>query len=219
MNKRSDKALEARVAQLEERYRLIADNLVDAIWVADADSLQIVFITPSIERLSGFTPEEYQGLAPQETMTPSSYQKVMKALGKGRKQLEQGISIKNTIELEMVHKNGHVYWVELTSRFLQEAGEPLRIVGVTSDITQRKTGEKKREDLIQELGQALAEKERLLTENRVLRELLPICSGCKRIRDEQGNWWPLDLYVSRRTEARLTHTICPDCRRVIYPEV
>ena len=68
-------------------------------------------------------------------------------------------------------------------------------------------------------GEALAEKDRLLKEVKVLRGLLQICSGCKRIRDEQGRWWPLDAYVRDRTEAKLTHTICPDCDEVYYGDL
>jgi hypothetical protein len=49
--------------------------------------------------------------------------------------------------------------------------------------------------------------------------LLPICSGCKRIRDESGKWWPLDAYVKARTEAEFTHTICSDCKDVFYPDL
>ena len=66
---------------------------------------------------------------------------------------------------------------------------------------------------------ALAEKESLLKEVKLLKGLLPICSGCKRIRDENGRWWPLDAYVKARTEAELTHTICADCQDVFYSDL
>ena len=59
----------------------------------------------------------------------------------------------------------------------------------------------------------------LLKEIKVLQELLPICSGCKRIRDEEGKWWPFDLYVKEKTEADLTHTMCNDCEEVFYPDL
>jgi len=52
-----------------------------------------------------------------------------------------------------------------------------------------------------------------------LEGLLPICAGCKRIRDAVGGWVAVEEYVSARTEAAFTHGICPDCRRRLYPEI
>jgi hypothetical protein len=69
------------------------------------------------------------------------------------------------------------------------------------------------------LAAALAEKERLLKEMKILKALLPICSGCRRIRDDYGKWWPLELYVREHTDSSFSHTICPDCKDVIYPDL
>lgn len=51
-----------------------------------------------------------------------------------------------------------------------------------------------------------------------LRGLLPICSNCKKIRDEQGGWQPIELYIARRSSAQFTHGICPDCLTALYAE-
>lgn len=51
----------------------------------------------------------------------------------------------------------------------------------------------------------------LLEEVRQLKGLLKICSYCKRIHDVDGQWQPVEVYVSRRSDARFTHTICQDC--------
>ncbi len=71
------------------------------------------------------------------------------------------------------------------------------------------------EDLVdrrtQELRQALAEV-------KTLHGLLPICAACKKIRDEQGAWNPLEVYVESHSEAAFTHGMCPDCARRLYPE-
>ena len=52
-----------------------------------------------------------------------------------------------------------------------------------------------------------------------LEGLLPICAGCKRIREDGGGWIAVEEYVAARTEAAFTHGICPDCRQRLYPEV
>ena len=54
---------------------------------------------------------------------------------------------------------------------------------------------------------------------RVLQGLLPICSFCKRIRDEAGDWRQLESYIASRSTARFSHTFCPECGRQHYPEL
>jgi hypothetical protein len=56
----------------------------------------------------------------------------------------------------------------------------------------------------------------LAREARVLTGLLPICSFCKKIRDEGGGWHPLELYISEHSEALLSHSLCPECTRTHY---
>ena len=51
-----------------------------------------------------------------------------------------------------------------------------------------------------------------------LKGLLPICSGCKKIRDDAGDWKPLEQYIEARSEARFSHGLCQDCLRRLYPE-
>jgi hypothetical protein len=50
-----------------------------------------------------------------------------------------------------------------------------------------------------------------------LEGLLPICASCKKIRDEMGLWHTLESYISGHSEAEFTHSICPDCRKQLYP--
>jgi hypothetical protein len=55
-------------------------------------------------------------------------------------------------------------------------------------------------------------------EIRKLSSLLPICASCKKIRDDQGRWHPLETYISGHSDTDFSHGICPDCARKIYPE-
>ncbi|HEU4388434.1 MAG TPA: DUF4118 domain-containing protein [Blastocatellia bacterium] len=74
--------------------------------------------------------------------------------------------------------------------------------------------------------QVAIEKERLITELQnalgevtTLKGLLPICTSCKRIRDtSNGTWNELETYISRRSEATFSHTMCPECARRVYPK-
>ena len=56
-------------------------------------------------------------------------------------------------------------------------------------------------------------------EIKILRGILPICSFCKRIRDENEKWFQIEAYISRHSEALFSHGICPECERKHYPEV
>jgi hypothetical protein len=54
---------------------------------------------------------------------------------------------------------------------------------------------------------------------KVLRGFIPICASCKKMRDDQGFWTRLEVYLTEHSEASLTHGICPDCARQLYPEL
>gem|GEM_PF-914008 len=70
-------------------------------------------------------------------------------------------------------------------------------------------------ELLKERTDAL---ERALAEVKVLRGLLPICAGCKKIRNDEGLWVRVDAYLAEHTDAQFTHGLCPDCVRRLYPD-
>ena len=71
------------------------------------------------------------------------------------------------------------------------------------------------EELVEERTQDL---QVALREVKTLSGLLPICSSCKKIRDEQGEWVRVEKYISTRSEAEFSHSICPECRDRMYPQ-
>lgn len=79
-------------------------------------------------------------------------------------------------------------------------------LGFCEDISIQRKAEEDRERLVQELTRALAEV-------RQLSGLLPICATCKKIRDDQGQWSPMEAYISSHSEADFTHGICPECAK------
>jgi sensor domain CHASE-containing protein len=93
----------------------------------------------------------------------------------------------------------------LQSRALIQANQELK-----QDITARKQTEAERDRLIQELQEALAKV-------KTLTGLIPICSGCKKIRDDQNYWHQVDHYIQKHSEATFTHGMCPDCLKKYFP--
>ncbi len=57
-----------------------------------------------------------------------------------------------------------------------------------------------------------------LREVKVLRGILPICSFCKKIRDDHGNWNQVEAYIKGRSNAEFSHSVCPDCMKKHYSE-
>ena len=62
------------------------------------------------------------------------------------------------------------------------------------------------------------ELQKALDEVKQLRGFLPICANCKNIRDDQGYWTQIESYICNHSEAKFTHSICPDCATKLYPE-
>jgi PAS domain S-box-containing protein len=87
-----------------------------------------------------------------------------------------------------------------------------RIGALYALALQRKWYEEERERL-------LLEREAALAQVKQLSGLLPICSGCKKIRDDRGYWQQIEHYISEHSEADFTHGLCPDCLRKIYPDL
>ncbi|MFZ1200592.1 MAG: response regulator [Desulfobacterales bacterium] len=70
------------------------------------------------------------------------------------------------------------------------------------------------------------ERQRLLTELKTaldhveqLQGMLPICSACKKIRDDKGYWNRIESYISKYSKVKFSHGICPDCAKKLYPEL
>ena len=72
--------------------------------------------------------------------------------------------------------------------------------------------EEERENLIIDLQKAI-------DEVKTLQGLIPICAKCKKIRDDRGLWEQIEGYISERADVKFSHSICPDCRNELYPNL
>lgn len=115
-------------------------------------------------------------------------------------------------EVKNKAKDGSFYWVDASiTPFLDAAGNPRQYVAIRTDITERKHYEAEREKLIAELQRALADL-------KTLSGMLPICAGCKKIRDDQGYWNQIETYISKHSGASFSHGLCPQCALKVYEE-
>jgi DNA-binding NtrC family response regulator len=108
-------------------------------------------------------------------------------------------------------KSGATDYV-LKDRLSRLAPAVNRALAEVKEKKERKKAEAEREQIIVELQAALARV-------KTLSGLLPICAGCKKIRDDKGYWNQIEIYISSHTEAEFSHGLCPDCEKKAYEEL
>jgi len=101
---------------------------------------------------------------------------------------------------------GAADWLAMTNRVLS-----LITIWVAAILVLlHKRAEEEREVLVRQLQDALAN-------IKTLHGLLPICSSCKKIRDDHGSWNQLESYIAAHSDVEFTHGICPECVQKLYP--
>src|SRR4030042_2051797 len=104
----------------ERLYRLMADNVTDVIWIMDTN-LRLIYISPSVERLRGFTVDEVMTQRLEEIFTPASLEVALKLVGEelsSRKPERIGLVKLGTMGLEMLCKDGSTVWTETRGTML-----------------------------------------------------------------------------------------------------
>ncbi|MCK9230169.1 MAG: PAS domain S-box protein [Syntrophales bacterium] len=126
------------------RYRLLAEEMTDVVWIRDLD-LRVIYVSPSIEKMLGFTPEEWGLQSIADQLTPASLSLVYDTLARELALEKQAIADPDrtvTIESEYYHKDGSTRWGEtLISGIRNDQGALAEIHGVTRDTTGRKWAE------------------------------------------------------------------------------
>ena len=135
---------EAALRRSERSYRLLAENMADVVTLLDLDLRQL-YVSPSILRLRGYTPEESMAQTVDERMTSASAAAMARVLSEeiALEASGQGDPHRfRTVELELRHRDGSTVWVETTATFLRDdAGRPSGIIAVSRNIADRKQTE------------------------------------------------------------------------------
>ncbi|PRR83686.1 diguanylate cyclase [Clostridium vincentii] len=137
------KEIEKRLRESEERHRLLADNASDVIWTMDLEG-KFTYISPSVEKLRGYSVEEVLKQSQEEVLCPSSLIHMKQGLENAIKSVQNNQPFKDFRgELEQPCKDGSTVWTEVTvSGMYNEEGGFIGMLGVTRNITKRKKMEK-----------------------------------------------------------------------------
>lgn len=178
------KELEAELRESEKRYRLIAENVSDVIWILDLD-LKYIYVSPSVKEMRGFFSEELIGKHIKESMTDSSFDIVKKIFEERMKtfasESEESQSRSINLEIEMRHRNGSSIWTEIRAVIIKDKkNNPYGVQGVTRDITARKKAEDALTEQLALLDEKVKERtrelaktnEELIRSNRIKSEFL-----------------------------------------------
>jgi PAS domain S-box-containing protein len=153
-------------------------------------------INPAWERALGYTIDELRSRPFIEFVHPDDRERTLEQNRKVRAG-DHALSFEN----RYVCKDGSYRWLLWNAA---PDSQHKVIYSVARDITERKRAEEEREQLVRDLLAALAEV-------RTLRAILPICSYCRKVRDDEDYWHSVEGYISQHTDMKFSHGVCPDC--------
>lgn len=130
----------------EEKYRLLAENTGDVIWVMNMNTMKYIYISPSIEQLRGYTVEEAMAQTFEESMTAESAKYLME-IEEATKSMEKFLAdpanpVIQIHEIRQPCKNGEIIWVETSTKFRLNDKNEIETVGTSRNIENRKKIEK-----------------------------------------------------------------------------
>jgi PAS domain S-box-containing protein len=191
-----------------ENFRLLSEQVTDMLSRHTPDGVY-QYASPASRMLIGYEPEELIGVPVFSLFHPDDLEAA---------RLTHERIHRNPAPVTFTHrlrnKGGNYVWCECRLRAERhpESGEVVQIHAVARDISERKAEQEEREHLIEELKRAL-------DSNKVLRGLLSICACCKNIRDDNGHWLQIETYIRNRSQADFSHSLCPECAKLLYPDL
>lgn len=192
----------------EKFFQNLIQNSLDVIFTIDLQG-GLRFRNKVAEKMTGYSVDALMTMNIRDLVSLKDQDYLFDRLEKRIK----GEVLPQPFSFEIIHKGGHRVPVELTTTPIKDtAGKLFGVQGVARDITKRKQAEREQERLIAELQNALSEV-------KTLSGLLPICSHCKKIRDDKGSWIQLESFIHERSKAKFSHGICPDCKKIYYPDL
>jgi PAS domain S-box-containing protein len=198
VSKHTYEELERNDFDREHLYKSLFENNYSVMLLIDPETGAINDANPSACLFYGYEKDKLTNLKITDINTLSR-KKVFMEMEKAKSEKRNYFNFKHRLS------NGTIRDVEVFSGPIVISEKAL-LCSVIHDISERKSAEKERERLINELQNALSEV-------KILRGFLPICASCKKIRDDKGYWNQIESYIRDHSEAEFTHSICPKCAK------
>lgn len=133
---------------MEEKLKFIYENIQDVVWVLDVETRKMTYVSPSVVKLRGYTPEEVLEQRIEDTLTFESRKKIVGLLDKMIHEYYSGNKDTRFIgELEQYTRDGSTVWIEVVGSFIaDESGRIKELLGVSRNITHRKIAQEKLEE-------------------------------------------------------------------------
>jgi PAS domain S-box-containing protein len=196
------KRIEAALRRNEQLYRTLARNIPNgSVFMFDED-LRYTLVDGTGLRDSGPPKEVFEGRTMREVFD-AELCRILEPAYQGALKGQASV-----IEASYAER---IYEVRVLP-VRDECGRVRAGMAMTQDITERKRVEKDREELIRRLQEALSS-------IKTLRGLIPICSSCRRIRNDQGYWQQVDEYIREHSDVRFSHGLCKECAQKLYPDL
>jgi len=189
-----------------ERYKELVELLPETVYEMDLAG-NLTYVNPKAYERFGYTREDFErGLNAFSMIIPEDLDRVHENISKvisGKRSPNQYTALR---------KDGTTFSSQFYSSVIYDAGNPVGLRGFIIDITELKEVE----NTLRKERNAL---QKAISELKILKGLIPICSTCKKIRDDKGYWNQIENYIRDHSEAEFSHDICIDCARKLYPEL
>ncbi len=203
-----DRRVAREIENNREKFRNLAELTSDWLWEVDCKGL-FSYTNPVVYNLLGYTPEEVLGKSAFSFM-PQQESLRLQALFEHA--LAAGQPLKNIESINRC-KDGSRVTLEISGVPIHdETGGIIGYRGINRDVSVRKDNETRLRKESESLRKSLARVKRLSG-------ILPICSSCKKIRDETGCWVQIEKFIENNSDAEFSHGVCPECAHKLYPEL
>ena len=191
-----------------QRFRKALDSVSSYVYMKDTQSRYVYANRLTLE-LFGSSSKELVGCDDTCFFPPET----VKRLREIDLRVFAGEETFEEIDVANMGAGRRIYWEIKTPIYADAERKTIwGLLGISTDITERKKMVEEREKLIGELKAALAN-------IKTLSGMLPICAYCKKIRDDKGYWEEVATYITKHSDTLFSHGICPDCAKKVYEEL
>ena len=184
-----------------DKFQVVFQHSMDALLIVDSESGKILETNQATHTLLGYSPGKLKGKPFTILLPPMS--------GSSAEHTLDEIRIFGAVFVqEFLKADGSTCFMDMTLTMIPWE-QNSAILASLRDVTERIEAEHEREKLIDQLREAT-------DKIKTLKGLLPICAHCKKIRNDNGYWQQVEVYVHEHSDAQFTHGICPDCIKKYY---